>query len=64
MPLPEKVTNHKVRTPIAFVDIEDALLRDRFHLDLKGPLAITCNWRAMSLGVFRFLVANPVGGAA
>ena len=64
MPLPQKVASHKVRTPIAFVDIEDALLRDRFHLDLKGPLAITCNWRAMSLGVFRFLVANPVGGAA
>ena len=33
MPLPQKVTSHKVRTPIAFVDIEDTLLRDRFHLE-------------------------------
>lgn len=59
MPAPQLVSGHRVRTPVAFVELESPLLRDRFGIDLKGPLAITSMWRALSLEVFKFIAANP-----
>lgn len=58
MPAPLLVSGHRVRTPVAFVDLESPLIRDRFGIDLKSPLAITSMWRAASLETYRFLTTN------
>lgn len=44
MPAPLMVSSHKVRTPVAFVDLESPLLRDRYGINIKGPLARTAMW--------------------
>jgi hypothetical protein len=59
MPAPLMVSSHKVRTPVAFVDLESPLLRDRYGINIKGPLARTPMWRKLSLEVYKFVVANP-----
>ena len=59
MPAPLMVSSHKVRTPVAFVDLESPLLRDRYGINIKGPLARTPMWRELSLQVYNFVVANP-----
>lgn len=59
MPAPLMVSGHRIRTPVAFVDIESPVLRERYGIDIKGPLARTPMWRALSLEVYKFIVANP-----
>lgn len=59
MPSPLMVSGHRIRTPVAFVDIESPVLRERYGIDIKGPLARTPMWRALSLEVYKFIVANP-----
>lgn len=59
LPAPLMVSGHRIRTPVGFVDLESPLMQDRFGINLKSPLAITANWRALSLAVYQFVAANP-----
>ena len=55
MPAPQLVSRHGVRTPVAFVELESPLLRDRFGIDLKGgrwrsrACGVHCRWKFSSL---------------